>query len=34
MADVKPDKTDAEGKRSIFVFRNEAGLLEKLKEKK
>ncbi len=29
--DIKPDKNDPEGKRSVFVFRNEEGLLEKIK---
>lgn len=29
--DIKPDKSDVEGKRSVFVFKNEEGLLEKIK---
>ena len=29
--DIKPDKTDLDGKRSVFVFKNEEGLLEKIK---
>lgn len=29
--DIKPDKNDPEGKRSVFVFRNDKGLLEKIK---
>lgn len=32
MVDIKPDKTDIDGKRSIFIFKNEKGLLEKIKE--
>ena len=32
LVDIKPDKTDSDGKRSVFIFRNETGLLEKLKE--
>jgi len=31
MIDIKPDKNDPEGKRSVFVFKNEEGLLEKIK---
>ena len=31
--DIKPDKTDLDGKRSVFVFKNEKGLLDKIKEK-
>ena len=31
--DIKPDKTDPDGKRSVFVFKNENGLLEKIKSK-
>ena len=33
LIDIKPDKTDPDGKRSVFVFKNEKGLLEKIKEK-
>ena len=33
LIDIKPDKTDPDGKRSVFVFKNEEGLLEKIKEK-
>ncbi len=29
--DIKPDKNDPEGKRSVFVFKNEEGLLDKIK---
>lgn len=31
--DIKPDKTDEDGKRSVFIFKYEEGLLEKVKEK-
>ena len=31
LVDIKPDKTDPDGKRSVFVFKNEDGLLEKIK---
>lgn len=31
LVDIKPDKTDPDGKRSVFVFKNENGLLEKIK---
>ena len=34
LIDIKPDKTDPDGKRSVFVFKNEEGLLEKIKEHK
>ncbi len=29
--DIKPDKNDLEGKRSVFVFKNEEGLLVNIK---
>ena len=32
ITDIKADKTDDDHKRSIFIFRNEEGLLERLKE--
>lgn len=32
--DIKPDKTDEDGKRSVFVFRNENNIMEKIKEYK
>ncbi len=32
--DIKPDKNDPEGKRSVFVFRNEEGLLDKINNSK
>lgn len=31
LVDIKPDKTDPDGKRSVFVFKNEEGILEKIK---
>ena len=31
ITDIKPDKTDVDHKRSIFIFRNEEGLLDRLK---
>lgn len=34
MVDIKPDKTDLDGKRSVFVFRNENNIIEKIKEYK
>ena len=34
LIDIKPDKTDPDGKRSVFVFKNEEGLLEKIKSKR
>lgn len=30
LVDIKPDKTDFEGKRSVFVFKNETGILENI----
>lgn len=32
LIDIKPDKSDTDGKRSVFVFRNDEGLLEKIKK--
>lgn len=34
ITDIKPDKTDADGKRTVFVFRNENNIMEKIKEYK
>ena len=34
IVDIKPDKTDLEGKRSVFVFRNDNGLRDKMREYK
>lgn len=31
LIDIKPDKTDPDGKRSVFIFKNEKNLLEKIK---
>jgi hypothetical protein len=30
--DIKPDKTDAEGKRSVFLFKNEKNLEQDIKK--
>lgn len=30
LVDIKPDKTDPDGKRSVFVFKNEDGILENI----
>lgn len=32
IVDIKPDKLDREGKRSVFVFKNEGNILEEIKE--
>ena len=32
IVDIKPDKGDLEGNRSVFVFRNDDGLIEKMVE--
>lgn len=34
LVDIKPDKTDFDGKRTVFVFRNENNIMEKIKEYK
>ena len=34
ICDIKPDKLDPDHKKTIFVFRNKEGLLERLKELK
>ena len=34
IVDIKPDKTDEDGKRSVFVFKNENNIIEKIKEYK
>lgn len=31
IVDIKPDKTDVDGKKSIFIFKNEEGLIELVK---
>lgn len=28
LVDIKPDKTDPDGKRSVFIFKNENGIEE------
>lgn len=30
--DIKPDRDDSDGKRSVFVFINEDGLWDKIRE--
>lgn len=34
LVDIKPDKTDEDGKRTVFVFKNENNIMEKIKEYK
>lgn len=34
ITDIKPDKTDEDGKRTVFVFKNENNIMEKIKEYK
>lgn len=34
VVDIKPDKTDEDGKRTVFVFKNENNIMEKIKEYK
>lgn len=34
IVDIKPDKTDLEGKRSVFVFKNDNGIRDKMKKYK
>lgn len=34
LVDIKPDKTDFDGKRTVFVFKNENNIMEKIKEYK
>jgi hypothetical protein len=31
LSDIKPDKCDPDGKRSVFIFKNEKGLVERIK---
>lgn len=31
LIDIKPDKNDPDGKRSVFVFKNDENLSEKMK---
>lgn len=30
--DIKPDKTDVDGKRSVFIFKNDDGLMERIRK--
>lgn len=30
LVDIKPDKTDFDGKRSVFIFKYEDGILENI----
>lgn len=32
IVDIKPDKTDEDNKRSVFIFRNENHIEDKIKE--
>lgn len=34
LVDIKPDKTDLDGKRTVFVFKNENNIMDKIKEYK
>lgn len=34
IADIKADKTDPDGKRTVFVFKNENNIMDKVKEYK
>ena len=34
LVDIKPDKTDPDGKRTVFVFKNENNIMDKVKEYK
>ena len=34
LIDIKPDKNDPDGKRSVFIFKNDENLLERIKEYK
>ena len=34
IVDIKPDKTDFDGKRSVFVFQNQEGIMEKINQYK
>lgn len=34
ISDIKPDRTDPDGKRTVFVFKNENNIMEKIKEYK
>lgn len=30
LVDIKPDKTDSDCKRTVFIFKNEDGIMEKI----
>lgn len=30
LVDIKPDKTDKDCKRTVFIFKNEDGIMEKI----
>lgn len=32
IVDIKPDRNDSDGKRTVFVFKKEKDILEKIKE--
>jgi hypothetical protein len=32
MVDIKPDRTDSDGKRGVFVFCNENGIMDEMKD--
>ena len=34
LIDIKPDKKDEDGKRSVFVFKLEEGILENIKSER
>lgn len=34
IVDIKPDKTDVDGKRTVFVFKNENNIMDKIREYK
>lgn len=34
ISDIKPDKTDPDDKRTVFVFKNENNIMDKVKEYK
>lgn len=34
LVDIKPDKTDPDGKRTVFVFKNENNIMDRIREYK
>lgn len=34
ISDIKADRTDPDGKRTVFIFRNENNIMDKVKEYK